>query len=42
MSTLRRISNLFSRNKLQREIDRELASHIELRVEDNIDRKSVV
>jgi predicted permease len=36
MSVLRRIANLFSRNKLQREINRELASHIELRIEDNI------
>ncbi|HEX4321698.1 MAG TPA: ABC transporter permease [Acidobacteriaceae bacterium] len=36
MSALRRISNLFTRSKLQREIDRELASHIDLRIEDNI------
>ena len=36
MSIFRRIVNLFSRNKLQREIDRELASHIDLRTEDNI------
>ena len=36
MSVLNRIANLFTRSKLQREIDRELASHIELRIEDNI------
>ena len=36
MSTLRRIANLFSRDKLQREIDSELRSHIDLRIEDNI------
>jgi putative ABC transport system permease protein len=36
MSALRRIANLVKRNKLQREIDRELASHIALRIEDNI------
>jgi putative ABC transport system permease protein len=33
---LRRIANLFSRQKLQREIDAELKSHIDLRIEDNI------
>ena len=36
MSMLRRISNLFSRPKLGREIDAELRSHIEMRIEDNI------
>ena len=36
MSMLRRISNLFSRPKLGREIDAELRSHIEMRMEDNI------
>ena len=33
---LRRISNLFSRPKLRREINAELRSHIEMRIEDNI------
>jgi predicted permease len=36
MSLLRRISNLFSRSKVDREIDVELRSHIEMRIEDNI------
>jgi hypothetical protein len=36
MSILRRISNLFSRPKLQQEIDAELRSHIDMRIEDNI------
>ena len=36
MSILRRISNLFSRPKLGREIDAELQSHIEMRIEDNL------
>jgi predicted permease len=36
MSILRRISNLFSRPKLGQEIDAELRSHIEMRIEDNI------
>ena len=36
MSLLDRISNLFSREKLAREIDDELQSHIEMRVSDNI------
>ncbi len=36
MPVLRRISNLFSRPKLGREIDAELRSHIEMRIEDNI------
>jgi macrolide transport system ATP-binding/permease protein len=37
MSILRRIANLFTRNRLQREIDRELGAHIELRIEDNLE-----
>ncbi len=36
MSILRRISNLFSRNRMAGEIDAELHSHIEMRTEDNI------
>ena len=36
MSILHRIANLFSRDKVQREIDRELAAHIEMRIEDNL------
>jgi len=36
MSIFRRISNLFSRDQVQREIDSELRSHIEMRIEDNI------
>jgi predicted permease len=36
MSILRRISNLFSRPKLRQEIDAELRSHVEMRIEDNI------
>jgi hypothetical protein len=36
MSLLDRISNLFSREKLAREIDDELQSHIEMRVSNNI------
>jgi predicted permease len=36
MSVFRRIANLFSRDKLQREIDSELKSHIDLRIEDNL------
>ena len=36
MSILRRILNLFSRPKLEQEIDAELRSHIEMRIEDNI------
>jgi predicted permease len=36
MSLINRIANLFSRNKLQREIDSELRSHIEMRIEDNL------
>lgn len=36
MSLYRRISNLFSRSKVDREIDVELQAHIELRMEDNV------
>ena len=36
MSIFRRISNLFSRDQVQREIDSELRSHIEMRIEDNL------
>ena len=36
MSFLRRFSNLFGRTKLDREIDAELKSHIEMRLEDNV------
>jgi predicted permease len=36
MSLLRRFSNLFTRRKLDHEIDAELTSHIEMRMEDNI------
>jgi hypothetical protein len=36
MSLFRRISNLFSRSRVDREIDAELRSHIEMRVEDNV------
>ena len=35
MPIFRRIANLFSRNKLQREIDSELRSHLDMRIEDN-------
>jgi predicted permease len=35
MSLPRRIANLFSRSKVEREIDDELHSHIEMRIEDN-------
>jgi putative ABC transport system permease protein len=38
MAALRRIANLFRRNSVDREIDAELQSHIELRIEDNIAR----
>lgn len=38
MSIVRRISNLFSRSKVEREIKRELSAHIAMRVEDNIAR----
>jgi putative ABC transport system permease protein len=36
VSLFRRISNLFSRTRVDREIDAELRSHIEMRVEDNL------
>jgi predicted permease len=36
MSLLRRLSNLFTRRKLDQEIGAELRSHIEMRIEDNI------
>jgi hypothetical protein len=36
MSLFRRISNLFAHSKVRREIDAELKSHIEMRMEDNI------
>lgn len=36
MLLLRRIANLFHRHRLDREIDDELRSHIEMRMEDNI------
>jgi macrolide transport system ATP-binding/permease protein len=38
MSIFRRITNLFFRAKVDREIDAELKSHIEMRVEDNLVR----
>jgi putative ABC transport system permease protein len=36
MAVFRRISNLFRRNRVNREIDAELQSHIALRIDDNI------
>jgi hypothetical protein len=36
MSIYRRISNLFMRSTVEREIDAELRAHIEMRTEDNI------
>jgi putative ABC transport system permease protein len=36
MSRFRRIANLFSRSKTEREIDAELSAHVEMRIEDNI------
>jgi hypothetical protein len=36
MSLFRRISNLFSRSRVDPEIDAELRSYIEMRVEDNV------
>ncbi len=36
MSIIRRISNLFFRSKVEHEIDAELKSHIEMRIEDNL------
>ena len=38
MSIFRRISNLFSRSKVEREIHQELAAHIQMRIEDNKSR----
>src|SRR5258708_38498959 len=38
MSLFRRISNLFSRSRLDQDIDAELQSHIEMRIEDNVKR----
>ncbi|MGC2161006.1 MAG: ABC transporter permease [Silvibacterium sp.] len=38
MPIFRRISNLFSRSRIERDIDAELHAHIEMRVEDNIAR----
>jgi macrolide transport system ATP-binding/permease protein len=36
MSLVRRVLNLFSRSQVEREIDAELRSHIDMRVEDNL------
>src|SRR5450756_2379645 len=36
MSLIRRISNLFSRASVEDEIDAELRSHIEMRMDDNL------
>ena len=36
MAMLRRIANLFRSHKLRREIEAELRSHTEMRIEDNI------
>jgi macrolide transport system ATP-binding/permease protein len=36
MSLYRRVANLFSRTKVDQEIDAELRTHIEMRIEDNI------
>src|ERR1700729_3238882 len=36
MATLRRLSNLFRSDKLQRDIEAELRSHTEMRIEDNL------
>ena len=38
MSIFRRITNLFSRSKVEREIHQELAAHIQMRIEDNRSR----
>jgi predicted permease len=38
MARIRRITNLFFRTKVEREIDAELRAHIEMRVEDNMAR----
>ena len=36
MPILKRLANLFKRDKVQREIDAELASHLAMRIEDNL------
>ncbi len=36
MSLVRRIANLFSRSRVDREIDAELQAHIDLRIDDNV------
>src|SRR5271170_1241137 len=36
MPLLRRIANLFSRSRVDRDIEAELAAHIDLRIEDNV------
>ena len=36
MTLLRRIANLFSRSRIDREIEAELQAHIEMRIEDNL------
>src|ERR1700722_155752 len=36
MGLIHRIANLFRRSRMNREIERELAAHIEMRIEDNI------
>ncbi|WP_263353491.1 ABC transporter permease [Acidicapsa acidisoli] len=36
MSVFRRISNLFVRSRVEREIEAELKSHVEMRIEDNV------
>ena len=36
MPLLRRVVNLFSRSRVDRAIDAEIQSHIELRIEDNL------
>jgi predicted permease len=38
MAVIRRIANLFYRSRVDREIDRELQSHIALRIDDNLAR----
>ena len=36
MALIRRIRNLLSRSKMEREINAELQAHIEMRIEDNL------
>ena len=36
MSIFRRIANLFRRSELEQEIDRELKSHLEMRIADSV------